>query len=293
MFSTGIMCLVVLLDEQTKVLVEDHMATAYLYGRVSTQKQKDEPTREDQENALLEFYEERFAPSGFDNGGYIFDEAQSGGKPFAQRKQGKQLYHSILQQGDVLVAYDLSRITRDIDDWIPMKRQLLDRGVVMWLVHDTFRQIPSDAVRKYTTNNYVSAITLVRELQSEERINRTIEKRGRGENVTFVAAMGWKIKKGLKKPRVDERERRIIEHLASLQQEGMTLNQIARYMQRPATIKKLNWDKPHRNFQDARYVQWGIRAASCDYPQLYTGLRMFTKAWRNGEVTKVNHLALA
>jgi DNA invertase Pin-like site-specific DNA recombinase len=251
------------------------MATAYLYGRVSTQRQKDEPTREDQENALLEFYKEGFAPSGYDNGGYFFDSAQSG---------GKQLYHSILQQGDVLLAYDLSRITRDIDDWIPMKNDLLNRGVVLWLVHDTFKQIASDAVRKYTTNNYVSAITLVRELQSEERINRNVEKRGRGENVTFVAAMGWKIKKGMTKPRVDHRERQIIEHLASLRQEGMTLNQIARYMQRPATINKLNWHKPHRNFQDARYVQWGIRAAACDYPQYYTGFRMFNKAWRNGEL---------
>jgi DNA invertase Pin-like site-specific DNA recombinase len=260
------------------------MATAYLYGRVSTQRQKDEPTREDQENALLEFYKEGFAPSGYDNGGYFFDSAQSGGKPFAERKQGKQLYHSILQQGDVLLAYDLSRITRDIDDWIPMKNDLLNRGVVLWLVHDTFKQIASDAVRKYTTNNYVSAITLVRELQSEERINRNVEKRGRGENVTFVAAMGWKIKKGMTKPRVDHRERQIIEHLASLRQEGMTLNQIARYMQRPATINKLNWHKPHRNFQDARYVQWGIRAAACDYPQYYTGFRMFNKAWRNGEL---------
>lgn len=260
------------------------MATAYLYGRVSTHKQKDEPTREDQENALLKFYEEGFAPSGYDNGGYFFDSAQSGGKPFAERKQGKQLYHSILQQGDVLLAYDLSRITRDIDDWIPMKNDLANRGIVLWLVHDTFKQIASNAVRKYTTNNYVSAITLVRELHSEERINRTVEKRGRGENVTFVAAMGWKIKKGVTKPRVDERERRIIEHLASLRQEGMTLNQIARYMQRPATIEKLNWHKPYRSFQDARYVQWGIRAAACDYPQYYTGLRMFNKAWRNGEL---------
>lgn len=261
------------------------MATAYGYGRVSTRKQKDKMTREDQERACEMYYEDRLEPLGLDYGGFIFDEAESGGKRFSERKQGRVLYHQ-LQRGDCLVCYEYERLVRDTDDWVPMRTDLKHRGVAIHFVHDAFASVESPSTKKFGVDVMVAAATLMREQLSEKQIARNREKRECGLPVSHVAAPGWKIVgSGInRRYRVDHKEREMIDYMQTLADAGMTAPDIAFHL-RGRAVRERWQPKRWRGFTDERTVRWALRARLCGYPQHITNRRDFERAWRLREVT--------
>lgn len=261
------------------------MSTVYCYGRVSTRNQKDKMTKADQEEACRLYFEDKLAHfPGVQYGGFIFDEAESGGKAFSERKEGRTLYHS-LQKGDAVICYDYSRLCRDTDDWVPMRKDFKHRGVSVHFVHDAFASVQSAATKKFGMDVMIAAATLMREEASEARIKRIEEKRERGVPVSHCAAPGWKIVgEGIRRRyRVDDRERQIIDVMATLKSEGMSHFQIGRWMDRRTTKKQLQ-PKRYRGFTDERYVRWALRARECGYPRDITSRKQFERAWRQGTI---------
>lgn len=258
------------------------MATAYLYGRVSTRKQIDKMTREDQERACREYYEDKLEPLGLEFGGFTFDEAESGGKAFSERKHGRNLYHS-LQRGDCIVCYEYERLVRDTDDWVPTRKDLKTRGVAIHFVHDAFASVTSPSTKKFGVDVMVAAATLMREQLSEKQIERNREKRGAGIPVGHVAAPGWKIVgEGARRAyRVDHNERAMIDYMQELRDEGMSCATIAFHMRRQSVKDKWN-PKRWRGMTDERHVRWALRARANGYPQDITSLKDFERAWRQG-----------
>jgi DNA invertase Pin-like site-specific DNA recombinase len=255
------------------------MRNVYGYGRVSTRNQKDKMTRADQEDACLSFFVADLEPLGCTYAGFTFDEAESGGIAFGERTGGRTLYHK-MERGDVLVCYDHSRLSRDTDDWVPMRSDFKQRGILIKFVHDPFSSVSSPAVQKYGRDHLIAAATFMREQKSEECVARNVEKRLRGVPVSHVAAPGWKIVgTGIsRRYRVDEHERGIINIMASLREEGMTHFQIGRYMDRRSTKQRLK-PKRYRSFTDERHVRWALRARLLDYPKDITSRKEFEKQW--------------
>jgi len=260
------------------------MATAYCYGRVSTRKQVDKMTKEDQERACLAYYEDKLEPLGLTYGGFVFDEAESGGKAFSERRNGRLLYHR-LQRGDCIVCYEYERLVRDTDDWVPTRKDLKNRGVAIHFVHDAFASVSSPSTKKFGVDVMVAAATLMREQLSEKQIERNREKREAGVPVSHVAAPGWKIVgTGLsRRYRVDEKERAMIDYMQSLHEEGMSPADIAFHMSKRSVRQR--WQpKRWRGFTEERTARWALRARECGYPQDITSRRQFERAWRLGLV---------
>lgn len=261
------------------------MATAYCYGRVSTRKQVDKMTKEDQERACLAYYEDKLEPLGLEYGGFVFDEAESGGKAFSERRNGRPLYHS-LKRGDCIVCYEYERLVRDTDDWVPTRKDLKTRGVAIHFVHDAFASVASPSTKKFGVDVMVAAATLMREQLSEKQIERNREKREAGVPVSHVAAPGWKIVgTGLsRRYRVDQKERDMIEYMQTLADAGMSPADIAFHMSRRSVRQR--WQpKRWRGFTEERAVRWALRARLCGYPQHITSRKDFEKAWRLRQVT--------
>jgi hypothetical protein len=73
---------------------------AYLYGRHSTLHQS--ATELVQRRDCERYYTEVLAPKGFGHGGWHYDDAVSGGKPFTERPNGAAIW-VLLQRGDCIL----------------------------------------------------------------------------------------------------------------------------------------------------------------------------------------------
>ena len=265
------------------------MSTTYCYGRVSTSRQVDNMTRKDQESACLQYYKTNLSDTEY--GGFYFDDAESGGKAFAERKVGRTLYHSLLQPGDSLVCYEADRLTRDTDDWVPIRKDFANRNIGLLFVHDPFASVTRQSVRKFGRDLLVAAATLLREEMSENKKQRNKEKRERGDPVSHCAAIGWKIVgEGMnRRYRIDENERRIVDIMASLRREGLTHAKIGLYISRPKVARQLR-PKRFRTFSTDKHVRWALRARLLGYPKDITSREEFERQWRKGLKSTVSHL---
>jgi DNA invertase Pin-like site-specific DNA recombinase len=246
----------------------------YGYGRHSTAKQ--ELTQEVQEHRCFDYWERNLRAKGIRWGGWFYDKAQSGKKPFTEREYGRQVY-ALAQPGDHVVCSKLDRAFRSLKDGIDTMEMFGARGVVF---HSMDLQIDtSTPLGKFFKQILLAVSELEREF-TRERTNETIAMRkAQGRPYSHGCPVGWK-KRG-ERPnqfyRIDRAERDMVELMKFQRDEGMSLDDLSlwTFHQKEITCK--------RYFPTANQVKWALLARQAGYPKI-PNYKEFIKAVKSGEI---------
>ena len=262
------------------------MPKCYAYGRASTSKQG--MTQDVQEKMCRDYYDTHLVNRGIEWGGFFYDSATSGGTIFSEREQGRLLYFS-LKKGDYLVVSAMDRlfrnkrdgfVTLDELDRLGVKRVVLDLPDLSGLEGDAelFDMLES---------NMVLYAHMYRRMLSRKMKRDNQVKRDNGIPYSRSAPMGWKLWGDRKRReyRVNHDERKVIDFMQSLSDDGMSHEEIALWYCH-AEDKGQFRTKTMRRFTDAAIVRWALRARIADYP-LITNRPEFTNKWSRGELRHV------
>jgi len=246
----------------------------YGYGRHSTAKQ--ELSREVQEHRCHDYWQRTLRDKGILWGGWFYDKAQSGKKPFTEREYGRQVY-AIAQPGDHVVCSKLDRAFRSLKDGIDTMDMFGARGVVF---HSMDLQIDtSTALGKFFKQILLAVSELEREF-TRERTNETIAlRKEQGRPYSHGCPIGWK-KRG-ERPnqyyRIDTAEREMVELLKFQRDEGMSYDNLSlwSFHQKEIVCK--------RYFPTPMQVRWALLARRAGYPKI-PNYKQFIKAVKSGEI---------
>jgi DNA invertase Pin-like site-specific DNA recombinase len=258
-----------------KILIdEDRTPVCYGYGRHSTAKQ--ELSREVQEHRCFDYWTRNLAPKGVDWGGWYYDKAQSGKKPFTEREYGRQVY-ALAQPGDHVICSKLDRAFRSLKDGIDTMEMFAARGVVF---HSMDLQIDtSTPLGKFFKQILLAVAELEREF-IRERTREAIElRKSQGRPYSHGCPVGWK-KKG-ERPnqyyRIDPAERQLVSCMSSLRQCGASYDEIALWTFHQKEIET------KRHFPTRTQVKWAILAEQAGYPKI-PNYKLFIRGVKLGEI---------
>lgn len=243
----------------------DTAPRCYGYGRHSTIKQ--EYTQRAQRQRVKSYYRKHLRPKGVVWGGWFYDKATSGSKPFTERERGRAVY-CLARPGDHIVVSKLDRPFRSVADGVRVIQDIATRGVAFHsldLLVDT-----STPLGKF----FMTVLLAVAELErgfASERTKEVIESRKkRGLPWTRTCPLGWKVVGKTSRQRegkgstrrfvIDEDERALCEEICRRRMAGEGLAHIALWSftqkQFPAT----------RSFGYHEAIQWAVAAVALNYP---------------------------
>lgn len=247
-------------------------ALVYGYGRHSTHKQ--DLTQDVQKQRCYEYFQRSLLGDGCIWQGFYYDTAVSAGRTsFAERPQGKMVFHS-LQPGDHLVLSRLDRCFRSVLDGVNVMEMLEKRGVYF---HSLDLSIDTRTpLGRYVRNILLAGAELERDL-ARERANETIAYlQSQDLPYTRVAPIGWKIVRRNKRReyRVDQEERDFVELLREGRDAGASVYDLANYC----------WNTQERfgtsrNFGNLSAIKWALQAHALGFPKV-VGRRRINKLWR-------------
>lgn len=220
-------------------------------------------TQEVQEARCRDYYERILQPMGVEWRGFFYDPAVSSGRvPFAERTQGRLLFHSA-EPGDHVVMTRLDRCFRSVLDGVSVMEQLDKRGVFF---HSLDYNIDtSTPVGRYVRNILLAGAELERDL-ARERANETYSYlMSNALPYSAHPPMGWRItKRGKRKEfRAFLTERKFIDKLAQARKAGATVHDLANYCW--ANREELNQT---RNFASPTAIKWALQARNLGYPKV-------------------------
>ena len=258
----------------TMAIPDGRPLVCYGYGRHSTAKQ--ELSREVQEHRCYGYWERTLRDKGIGWGGWFYDKAQSGKKPFTEREYGRQVY-AIAQPGDHVVCSKLDRAFRSLKDGIDTMEMFGARGVVF---HSMDLQIDtSTPLGKFFKQILLAVSELEREF-TRERVNETIAlRKEQGRPYSHGCPIGWK-KRG-ERPnqyyRIDKAEREMVELLKFQRDEGMSYDNLSlwTFHQKEIVCK--------RDLPTPMQVRWALLARRAGYPKI-PNYKQFIKAVKSGEI---------
>lgn len=256
------------------------MPKCYAYGRHSTNKQG--MTREVQERACRDYFDTHLVSKGVEWVDFFYDNAVSGGKLFSEREHGRVVYFS-LQRGDYLVVASMDRLFRaKVDGFLTLDQ--LDRKGVKRVVLDLpdLSGLEGDAeLYDMLESNMVLYAHMYRRMLSRKMKRDNAAKREAGLPFSRCAPIGWKMvgDRKSKAYRVDHDERRYVTFMQTLEDEGMSADEIACWC---ATQTQFT-PKPGRRFAHPAYVRWALRARLAGYPKI-TSQEEFSRLWASGEI---------
>ena len=262
------------------------MARAFAYGRHSTDKQG--MTREVQEKACQSYYDTHLKSKGIEWAGFHYDPAVSGNTIFSEREYGRQVFFS-LQRGDYLVVYSMDRLFRNKSDGFLTLDQLDRKGVkrVILDLPDLSGMEVGDEMHDAMESYAIVGAYIWRRMHSKKMKRDNQIKREAGIPFSRSSPMGWRqVGDRLNKAyRVNEYERKLIDTMASLSQEGMSNEQIAIWYIHEEAKGRFR-GKVCRRFSNPDFVRWALRARIAGYPMI-TNKPAFTRWW-----TTSRHVAL-
>lgn len=202
-------------------------------------------------------------------GTFYYDTAVSAGRvPFAERPQGRLLFHSA-RPGDHVVMTRLDRCFRSVLDGVSVMEQLEKRGVFF---HSLDYNIDtSTPVGRYVRNILLAGAELERDL-ARERANEVFAYRmGNGLPYTSAPPMGWRITRSGKRKefRACITERKFIDKLKAGRDSGATLDELALYCWKNAESLPVR-----RNFATPTAIKWALQARDLGFPKVCGGKRI-------------------
>ena len=256
------------------------MSKCYAYGRHSTSKQG--MTRTVQERECRAYYDAHLATKGVEWAGFFYDDAISGGKLFSEREQGRQVYFA-LERGDYLVVAAMDRLFRAKVDGFVTLDQLDRKGVkrVVLDLPDLSGLEGDEELYDMLESNMVLYAHMYRRMLSRKMKRDNAAKREAGIPFSRCAPIGWRlVGSGVNKAyRVDHAERRYVDFMQTLSDEGMSHEQIACWC---ATQKQFPVKKGRR-LAAPSYVRWALLARRAGWPKI-TSEREFSRRWASGEI---------
>lgn len=257
------------------------MAKAYGYGRHSTDHQG--MTREKQQHECEQYYKTRLANRGIEWGGFVYDDAVSGGVPFAEREHGRVLYFS-LQPGDYLIVADTSRLFRNKVDGFVTLDQLDKKGVkrVILDLPDLTGLHGDDELLDLIESNMLVFAHAFRRMASRSKRREIAAKKEAGIPYSRSAPPGWKMvgDRKSKEYRVHVRERQMIDFMQTMRDAGASVEEIALWSMDQTQFTSA---VPVRRFTTPARVRWALRARKAGYPKI-TNLTEFNRKMRSGEI---------
>jgi DNA invertase Pin-like site-specific DNA recombinase len=256
------------------------MPKCYAYGRHSTDKQG--MTREVQERACRDYYDTHLAKKGIEWVDFFYDSAVSGGKLFSEREYGRQVYFS-LQRGDYLLVASMDRLFRSkVDGFVTLDQ--LDRKGIKRVVLDLpdLSGLEGDAeLYDMLESNMVLYAHMYRRMLSRKMKRDNAAKKEAGLPYCRTAPIGWRVvgTRQSKAYRVDPHERKYVDFMQTLADEGMSAEAIACWCYRQKEFAV----KPGRRFTHPSYVRWALRARLAGYPMI-ASQEEFARKWASGEI---------
>lgn len=205
------------------------MPTAYGYGRHSTGKQA---ASEDVQRAAVEgHFAVSLRPQGCNWGGWHYDAAVSGGKPFTDRPEGLRVWGAV-QAGDFVVVAKLDRAFRSLVDGAKTVEALRARGV--HLVALDLGLDTSTPMGEFALHIFLAAAQLQRRYAGERTSEVLRAKAASGVPIGRAASSspyGWRrVGRALVE---DNEERRRIEVVHRWRTEGLSLSRISLRVREP------------------------------------------------------------
>lgn len=236
------------------------MKTAYGYCRASTGRQ--DLTFDVQREKIETYYKDRLAKDGYAWGGFFEDKATSGGKPFTEREQGRNLW-VVAQPGDAIIWYKMDRAFRSVRDGANTLDLLKQKRIAVHSIDiglDTSSAL-GDFVCKL--------LMLLGELERSWISSRTKDafeaKRAKGLPINDAVPAGWKAY-GKKKSRhlvEDLEERDLLDEVYAKWLNGESIEKIARQIRAKHQVR-YNGQSIHLDF-----LFYALHARALGYPQWY------------------------
>ena len=235
------------------------MAICYGYGRHSTRHQ--ELTETVQESKVVAFYERDLKPKGVEWGGFHYDLAISGSKPFSERTHGLNIC-SMTVPGDYIVSSRLDRAFRNTLDGLRNIEAFKTKQVTFYSLD--LPTVFSDPLYGKLLLTVMLAFSELDRGITRDRILDVIEYRKK-EGLPYSAAtpMGWK-KQGTRPNQiyvVNPKERLFIESVVA-KRPMMTVTLLARWA-RVQTDFQL--DRP---FDNNSAITWACHAHTLGFPKV-------------------------
>lgn len=239
-------------------------------------------TQEVQAKNVRDYYQRVLESTGVEWGKFYYDAAVSAGRtPFAERPEGRLLFHSV-RPGDHVVMTRLDRCFRSVLDGVSVMQQLEQRGVFFHsLDYNIDTRTP---LGRYVRNILLAGAELERDL-ARERANETIAYlRKEGLQWNKSIPMGWKvvIRNEKKHLRVCHDERAFIDKLAEGRKEGATVEQLALFCwHNEDSIKQ------RRRFDNYDAIRWALQARRLGYPKTIGAkqvARVYREMLRSGQI---------
>jgi putative DNA-invertase from lambdoid prophage Rac len=243
------------------------MPVVYAYGRASTSKQT--LTEASQRSVCDEHISRVMLPQRFVFGGWLFDSATSGSKPLFEREEGRKLW-VLVQPGDVVVWAKLDRAFRSVVDGSRTMQQLQQKGVAFHSLDlglDT-----STPIGRCICTILMSFAELELEFVRQRTRDALRSKKAAGLPYGRCTPVGWRRvgKRRTAQFLPDIQERAQVEHMATLRNAGMSLDEIAQDMRGTLRPRGREW---HR-----KTILAGLRAHAAGYPKAYLGERRDCRA---------------
>lgn len=206
--------------------------TVYLYNRVSTNNQ--DSSTQQQEQLLIQFCQRK----GFEEYQMLTDTDVSGGKAILDRPMGSKL--SQVQKGDIIICAKHDRMYRSLKDAVNTVSEWFELGVSIYFLN--LGETPIDMKTPHT-KFMLYMMMATAELEKDTISERTIKNlKFRKDNgkTSSPEVYGWnnigergsngKIINGTVVP--NEEEQKVIERIKTMKGLKLTLNAIARNLNR-------------------------------------------------------------
>jgi DNA invertase Pin-like site-specific DNA recombinase len=245
--------------------VSDDGPICYGYGRHSTHKQ--EFTRKAQRLKTKQYWWRNLRKKGIRWGGFYYDKAISGKRPFSERPAGREVY-ALLRPGDYLISSRLDRPFRSVADGVTVIQTLTARSVAF--ISLDLQVDTSTPMGKFFTTVLLAVAELERAFTSERVLEVNAARRKAGLPVGHVCPMGWKIigqsqkksKSGRSTRRytIDYDERNLCMEIHRRRSDNTPREKIILWLYTQTTYPA------KRLMLDRRLIDWAVAASCLGFP---------------------------
>ncbi len=199
----------------------------YGYIRVSTTTQADEGESLKVQRRKIEA---RAQEQGWTLDQVFVERGVSGGKPLAERRQGKALL-GVLARGDTVIASKLDRMFRSATDALAIMDDFKRRGISLYLL-DLGGEIGGNGIGSMVFTILAAVAQFERERLAERITEAKADQRRQGRYLGGTVPFGYRVAKDGKTLEPAPKEQAAIKRMRRLHREGKSLRAISQDMKK-------------------------------------------------------------